>query len=150
VPGSFLAAEPAGDFLLGFRGTRVSFGLVGCGRDPQVSGEPQDVVATVAESFQQCPVLELAAAFPAGQLAEAESRVLEDQADVPPSGRDAGEVGSSEADLPGELGDGVSGLAGAIRIGQMPVAAVASREMAAAAMSAAVSQPRMLAVLPLT
>lgn len=44
----------------------------------------------------------------------------------------------------------VSGLCGAIRIGQMPVAAVASREMAAAAMSAVVSQPRMLAVLPLT
>ena len=72
VPGGFLAAEPAGDFLLGLRRARVPFGLVGGGRDAQVIDEAQDVVVAVAQCFEQGAVLELLAALAAGYLAQAE------------------------------------------------------------------------------
>src|SRR6266542_4078098 len=53
VAGGFFRAKPAADLLLGFRGTQVTFGLVGGGRDGGVGEEPQYVGFAVAQAFQQ-------------------------------------------------------------------------------------------------
>jgi hypothetical protein len=58
VPGGFLAAEPPGDLLLGLGGHQVPFSVVRGVWNPQVTGEPQDVIAPVAERFEQGPVPE--------------------------------------------------------------------------------------------
>jgi len=55
VPGGGLRAEPAADLLLGFRWSRVAFGLVVRRRDGGVGQEVQHVGFAVAEAFQQQP-----------------------------------------------------------------------------------------------
>jgi hypothetical protein len=53
VPGGFLRAEPAADFLLGFRWSCVPFSLVARGGNRGVGQEPQDVGFAVPEAFRQ-------------------------------------------------------------------------------------------------
>lgn len=88
VPGGLLGAESAGDFLLGFGRAQVAFGVVGGGRDAQVAGEPQHVIAAVAEAFQQVAAGVLFAASAAGDLGQSGQ-------DAVPEGVDerAGDVG---------------------------------------------------------
>ncbi len=81
VPGDLLGPEPAGDFLLGFRGADVPLRLVGSRRDPQVGGEPEDVVAAVAQAFEQVPAGLLLAAGDPPDLPEAEDDAVPERAD---------------------------------------------------------------------
>jgi hypothetical protein len=87
VPGDLLGAEPAGDLLLGFGWPHVSLRLVGGGRDPQVIDEPQHVVVSVTQAFQQVPAGMLFAARHLRHLGKAEDdavpeRVLQRRGDL--------------------------------------------------------------------
>src|ERR1039457_5247498 len=53
VAGDLLGAEPAGDLLLGLSGPQVAFRLIRSRRDPQVTGEAEHVVLSVAQAFEQ-------------------------------------------------------------------------------------------------
>lgn len=53
VPGPVGVREPAGDLLLDLGQSQVAFCLVGGGRDPEVSGEAQEVVLALVEGFQR-------------------------------------------------------------------------------------------------
>src|ERR1017187_7138348 len=55
VAGGGLGTEAAGNLLLGLRRAQVAFGLVGCGRDPQVGQEPEHVGLAIAQAFKEEP-----------------------------------------------------------------------------------------------
>src|SRR5262245_60676363 len=94
VTGGGFGAQAAGDFLLGFGGAQVPFGLVGGGRDAGVKDEAQHVVFAVAQVFEQfLPVLAVVegGAGAGGQVGQ--------------PGGDGAAVGADQGDG-GEGGDG--------------------------------------------
>jgi hypothetical protein len=75
------AGEPAGDLLLDLRGAQAAFGIVRCGWDGQVVDEPQDVLLSVAEDFEQGSGLGLAGPVVTGHSREIKRYRRTDQRD---------------------------------------------------------------------
>src|SRR5262249_2685879 len=131
VAGGVFGAQAAGDFLLGFGGAQVAFGLVGGGRDAGVEDEAQHVGFAGTQVFQQpLPVVTLVEAGGAGAGGQVGQpggdgvAVGADQGDGGQGGNGGQAVGAGVVrgvDQPGELGGpggtGV-GLGGVFQVAQ--------------------------------